>query len=107
MKSISEEINEALAEESLKDSVNGVVTEKSVFEYNTVTMPLGDFIVYHEAITDLSDLVDEILNACELNYDRDALRVHAYDSGEIMRIVKRLKPLHYRAKFEQLFNEGE
>ena len=105
MKSISEEINEALAEERLKDSVDGVVTEKSVFEYNTVTMPLGDFIVYHEAISDLSDLVDEILSASELNYDKDALRVNAYDSVEIMRVVKRLKPLHYEARFQKLLNE--
>lgn len=106
MVTINDEIREALAEEKLDKSVNGVVEPiEDYLTTNTVTMPLVDFLGYHNAVINLGKLLDMILEASDLNYSKDALRVSSLDSDGFMKLVKELRPLEYVERYEKLLEE--
>lgn len=108
MRTINEEINEALAEELLENSVDGVTEEKpNYLTTNTVTMSLADFIGYYDAVNKLGTLLDELLTSSELDYNKTGLRVDGYNSKKIMGIVKELRPLEYVERYEALLEDKE
>ena len=106
MKTITEEIQEALAEEELEKSVNGVVEPQSkLYDNNMVTMSLGEFLGYHDAVEKLGNLLDSILEATELDLNKEALRIDGWNSKKILDLVKELRPLEYVERYEKLLED--
>lgn len=105
MKSISEEIKDALDEERLENSINGVLPPAPNGDYlanNFVSMPLEDYLGFYDVAKAFNGLLDLLLDSSELNYNKDALRVDGFSSENVMNFVKQYRPLEYVERYEAL-----
>ena len=110
---VLEEIESAILEEQAEELKAGAKEVKEVVNYptylstNTVTMPLAEYLGYYDRANKLVELLDAIMNATELHYNKEKLKLNGYEGERVMEIVKELRPLEYVERYETLLEAKE
>ena len=109
---VLEEIEKVIIEEQeatlkAEQKAEEVAEYPKYLESNRVTLPLADFMALYESATALGKLVGLLLDASELGYKNEALRVDTFESLKVMDYVKELEPLHYVERYEALLEGAE
>lgn len=110
---VLEEIENAILEEQAEELKAGAKEVKEVvicppyLSANTVTMPLAEYLGYYDIANKLERLLDAIMNATELHYDKEHLKLNGYECERVLEIVKELRPLEYVERYETLLEAKE
>ena len=100
-------LEEQEAELKTEHKAEEVAEYPKYLESNRVTLPLADFMALYESAKALGKLVGLLLDASELGYQNEALRVDTFESSKVMDYVKELEPLHYVERYEALLDGAE
>ena len=110
---VLKEIEDAILEEQAEELKAGANEVKEVVKYptylatNTVTMPLAEYLGYYDSVNKLEALLDAIMSATELHYNKECLRLDGYECDKVLEIVKELRPLEYVERYETLLEAKE
>lgn len=110
---VLKEIEDAILEEQAEELKAGAKEVKEVVNYptylntNTVTMPLAEYLGYYDMANKLEELLDAIMSATELHYNKERLRLDGYECEKVLEIVKELRPLEYVERYETLLEAKE
>lgn len=110
---VLKEIEDAILEEQAEELKAGAKEVKEVVNYptylstNTVTMPLAEYLGYYDSANKLEELLDAIMSATELHYNKECLRLDGYECDKVLEIVKELRPLEYVERYETLLEAKE
>lgn len=110
---VLEEIEQAILEEQeaelkkSKPDVAEVAYYPTYLDNNSVTMPLSSFIGLYDSAKALAKLIELVINATSLSYEKDKLSVDGYKCDNLMYLVKELEPLKYVERYEELLEEKE
>lgn len=110
---VLKEIEDAILEEQAEELKAGANEVKEVVKYptylatNTVTMPLAEYLGYYDSTNKLAELLDAIMSATELHYNKECLRLDGYECDKVLEIVKELRPLEYVERYETLLEAKE